>query len=404
MAGRSGRLAVGLAAVALAAGACGGSSGGSTSANGGGSSSGGSKDPVEVGLVYSQTGALATYGAQYLAGFNAGLDYVTDGTGKVDGHEIKVTQVDDAGDPAKAVSAVKDLVGKGVKIIAGTDSSGIAVQVAPLAEQNKILYISGPAATDAITGINKYTFRSGRETIQDVNTAASFLGDTAGKKITVFAQDSAFGKANADGVKAILGSSGATVDSILVPATATDFTPFSAKVKQAAPDLLFVAWAGDTTSAMWQSLDQQGVLSATTVVTGLADKASYGAYGPGTDKINFLSYYFPEAPNNDVNKAMVDAVQKAGEQADLFTPDGFVAAQMIARAIKDGDPSDVDKMVSALEGWTFDAPKGKETVRAEDHAMLQDMYQAKPEKSGSSYTPKLVNTVAADKVAPAVKK
>ena len=50
----------------------------------------------------------------------------------------------------------------------GTGSSGVALQMAPLAAQNQVLYISGPAASDAITGINKYTFRAGRQTYQDV--------------------------------------------------------------------------------------------------------------------------------------------------------------------------------------------------------------------------------------------
>ena len=32
-----------------------------------------------------------------------------------------------------------------------TTSSGVATQVAPLADQNDVLFISGPAATDAVT-------------------------------------------------------------------------------------------------------------------------------------------------------------------------------------------------------------------------------------------------------------
>ena len=70
------------------------------------------------------------------------------------------------------------------------------LQVAPLAAENQVLFISGPAATDGLTGINKYTFRSGRQSYQDVKTAASFLPDLQGKKVTVFAQDNAFGQAN----------------------------------------------------------------------------------------------------------------------------------------------------------------------------------------------------------------
>jgi len=360
----------------------------------------GSGGSVKVAVLTSKTGPLAAYTTEYLDGFKAGLSYATHGTGKVDGTKIDVTYVDDQDQPDTAVSQFKDLVGKGYKIIAGTVDSGIALQLAPLAEQNKVLYISGPAAADAITGVNKYTFRSGRQTWQDVETAAATIGDPSGKKVVVFAQDYAFGQANAEAVKTVLGGEGATVDQVLVPLSAKDFTPFALQAEQKHPDLLFVAWAGDTTGAMWQALDQQGLFDQSPVVTGLATTASYGLYGPATDKIDFLSYYFPQAPDNDVNKAMVDAVQKAGSQADLFTPDGFVAAQMIVHALQQGGGDNVDGMVKALEGWTFQAPKGEETVRASDHAMLQPMYQAKLVKQGDSYVPQLVKTVPADQVAP----
>ena len=61
------------------------------------------------------------------------------------------------------------------------------------------------------------------------------LGDVTGKKVTVLAQDSAFGKANVAGVTAILGAKGATVDSVVVPAPATDLTPFATKIKGGSP-------------------------------------------------------------------------------------------------------------------------------------------------------------------------
>ena len=46
----------------------------------------------------------------------------------------------------------------------------------------KILYISGPAAADAITGISDDTIRSGRQTDEDVATAGTFIGDRAGRR------------------------------------------------------------------------------------------------------------------------------------------------------------------------------------------------------------------------------
>ncbi|NMR19116.1 substrate-binding domain-containing protein [Cellulomonas fimi] len=356
------------------------------------------KDPVDVGIVYSKTGPLAAYGKAYLEGFEAGLDYATDGTGTIDGREIKVSYADDTGDADKAVSLAKDFIGQGYPIIAGSTASGIALKLAEQAEQNKILFISGPAATDAIQGVNKYTFRSGRQSLQDVATAGTFI-DPAGKKVLVFAQDNAFGQGNLAAVDAVLGAKGAEVTSILVPEDATEFTPFARQAVDAAPDLIFAAWAGATSGAMWQALDQQGVFDAAPVVTGLGDRSTYGAYGPAGSKISFLSYYFPEAADNDVNTAMVEAIEAAGSQADLFSPDGFVAAQMIVRAIEKGG-GEVEAMITALEGWTFQGPKGETTVRASDHAMLQPMYQARLSESGGTWTPSLIAEVAPEDVAP----
>jgi len=353
--------------------------------------------PVKVGLVYAKSGALASYGKQYLEGFKAGLDYATKGSNKVGKRAVEVTEVDDAGDPAKAVAGGKDLIGKGYKILAGSTASGVAVQMASLAEQNKVLFVSGPAATDAVTGAGQYTFRSGRQTWQDIRTAAAAVGDVTGKKVTVFAQDSAFGQANVAAVKAVLGGAGASVEPLLVPASATDFTPFATKARDARPQLLFVAWAGATAQAMWTALDQQGVFAATTVVTGLDIAATWPAYGPVSSKIDFLAHYFAGAAGTDMEKAMTERVTKAGGTVDLFTVDGFTAAQMIVHAAQAGD--DAAAMAKSLAGWRFDGVKGSLTVRAEDHALLQPMFQA---RLAAGPKAELVRTLDPDAVAPPV--
>ena len=365
-----------------------------------GSTEPGGLSEVTVGIVTSESGPLAGYGKQYLDAFKAGLDYATDGTGEIDGTTINVEYRDDAGDPDKAVTAVKELIGSGVNIIAGTASSGVALAVAEQAEQNKVLYISGPAAADAITGINDYTFRSGRQSAQDVATAGTFLDDIEGRTVTVFAQDNAFGQGNVAAVQAILGGQGATVNSVLVAEDATEFTPFAQQVLAGAPDLVFVAWAGATSGAMWQAMSQQGVMDEIPVVTGLGDSATFGAYGEASEKISFLNHYFAEAPDNDVNTAMVEAIEEAGGTPDLFSPDGFNAAIMIVHAIESGQ-GDVDAMVAALEGFEFEGPKGSMTVRASDHALIQEMYQVKLVAKDGTFVPELVDTVSADDVAPA---
>ena len=393
-----------LATAAVLLAACAPQPGESTPAGSGDAGSGESSGPAEisVGIVTSETGPLAGYGKQYLDGFKAGLDYATDGTGEIDGTKIVVTYKDDAGDPDKAVTAVKELIGSGTTIIAGSASSGVAVAVAEQAAQNKVLFISGPAAADAITGVNGYTFRSGRQSAQDVATSGAFLDDLEGKKITVFAQNNAFGQGNVAAVEAILGAKGATVEPVLVAEDVTEFTPFAQQVLQSAPDLVFVAWAGATSGAMWQAMSQQGVLDTIPVATGLGDSATIGAYGEATEKISFLNHYFAGANDYEVNQEMITRVEEAGGTADLFTPDGFNAALMIVEAVKQGK-GDVDAMVSALEGYTFEGPKGTTTVRASDHALIQEMYQVKLVAKDGTFVPELIDTADAEAVAPAEK-
>jgi branched-chain amino acid transport system substrate-binding protein len=353
-----------------------------------------------VGIVYSRTGLLAAYGAEYIEGLKLGLKYATNGTNKVNGKDINLTLVDDKTDAATAVNAAKDLIGQGYKILAGSTSSGIALQVAPLAAQNKVLFISGPAASDAITGVNKYTFRSGRQTLQDVNTVNSFLKGS-GKKVVVLDQDSVFGHGNYAAVKALVGGKGHTVSEITVPLTATDFTPFAQQVKNANADLVFVAWAGSTAAALWKSLDQQNVFTGPDVVTGLAERATWGALGDPATKIHFLSHYVYTAPKNKVNDWLVKEMRKKGQVPDLFTPDGFNAAIMLVHALKVGN-YDVDKMVTALEGFKFLGPKGYNAVRPQDHALLQPMFRVQLVNSGGRLTPKVLGTANAYQTAPPI--
>ena len=359
-------------------------------------------DPIKVGIVTSLSGPLQSYGQMYLDSFTVGLDYATDGTGTVNGRPIQVETADDAGDPAKATSAATTFIGDGTKIIAGSASSGVALQVAPLAAENKVLFISGPAATDGLTGINRYTFRSGRQSYQDIRTAASFLGDLQGKSVTVFAQDSTFGQANVAAVTAVFGADGATVTPLLVPSTATDLVPFAKQAADAKPDLLFVAWAGANATQMWEALNQQGAFAGSTVVTGLDIKPTHTVFSPVADQLSLLAHYFDGATDNPVAQAMVADLQAESKTQDLFSPDGFNAALMVVHAAE-AAPDDVDGMIGALEGWTFDGPKGPMEIRAADHALLQPMFQSKLVDEGGTLTPQLVKELAPSDTAPPAK-
>ncbi len=123
--------------------------------------------PYKVCQIYELTGIYNAYEVEFYQGFTIGMRYATAGTDAVNGHPVQVQWNDDDDSATTAVTDFKSCVGAGDKIIGGTGDSGIADELAPLAAQNKVLYISGAAAADNITGANRYTFRSGRQTYQD---------------------------------------------------------------------------------------------------------------------------------------------------------------------------------------------------------------------------------------------
>ena len=62
---------------------------------------------------------------------------------------------------------------------------------------------------------------------------------------------------------------------------------------------------------------------------------------------------------------------------------------------------DLDVAAGSLVGVIGPNGAGKTTVRESDHALLQEMYQVKLVADSGSFVPELVDTVAADEVAPA---
>ena len=91
------------------------------------------------------------------------------------------------------------------------------------------------------------------------------------------------------------------------------------------------------------------------------------------------TYYYFGIPKNPVNEAMVARhYSQYKSPPDFFTAGGFSAAMAIVTALKktNGDVAS-EKLISTMEGMSFDTPKGKMTFRKEDHQAMQSMYHFK---------------------------
>jgi branched-chain amino acid transport system substrate-binding protein len=62
---------------------------------------------------------------------------------------------------------------------------------------------------------------------------------------------------------------------------------------------------------------------------------------------------------------------------DFFTAGGMAAGIAAVEAIKKAGGTDTEKLIAAMEGMSFETPKGKMTFRKEDHQAMQSMYHFK---------------------------
>ncbi len=106
-----------------------------------------------------------------------------------------------------------------------------------------------------------------------------------------------------------------------------------------------------------------------------------------------------------MNTWLVSQMRKLGQVPDIFTPDGFVTAQLIVQAVKAADGDDVDKMIAGLENYKFTGPKGPQRIRPADHAMIQPMFKVElvKQKNGR-YDVKVLGTVSPGNVQPPITK
>ncbi len=332
-----------------------------------------------VAHVYDKTGPLEAYAKQTQNGLMLGLEYATQGTMTVAGRKIRVIEKDNQGKPdvarAQLASAYAD---DNADIAVGPTSSGVALAMLPIAEEYEKILLVEPAVADSITGAkwNKYIFRTGRNSSQDaIANAVAF--DQEGTSIAMLAQDYAFGR---DGVKAFKGAlkNAKIVHEEYLPANATDFTAGAQRLFDALKDkpgrkIIFILWAGAGNPFKIADLDPKrygieiatggNTLSAMTPLKSLA-----GMEG--------ATYYYYGIPKNPVNDWLVAEHQKRfGQPPDFFTAGGMASGIAIAAALnKTGGDSDTDKLIKAMEGMSFDTPKGKMTFRPEDHQAMQSMY------------------------------
>lgn len=368
-------------------------------------------EPLKIGVLSDLSGPLLLFGNEMANGLQLGFEYATDGTLVAGNRPIELIVKDDTSNVDTATAAARELIeSDGVEILIGNTSSAVALQIQQIALENDVVYFAAPAASADITGknFNDHTFRVCRNSAQDSLTVASWALENVGAKYLILAEDYAFGQATAAGFQAVFGGKGATFLSeapIFAPSDTNDFTPYIQQIKDAQPDGLILIWATNTSGQiLYQQLVDQGVTAEIPLITGFSSNDTVKVLDPNlVGSVGLIVYHY-SLPTTEANDYLTQGYNdQFGGNPDLFSECGFATAQAVVAALDaTGGDTSSEALIGALEGLTFEGPKGTYTIRPEDHQALASMYIVKlvsVDDPDEKYF-ELVKEVSADESAP----
>jgi branched-chain amino acid transport system substrate-binding protein len=353
-----------LAAVALAATACNGSSGDSA---------------IKIGFIESLTGNYAPLGGEAKKTVDLAVEQIN-AAGGVAGRKLKLTTLDDRTAPDQGVLHFNKLRSEKVTAIIGSTFSNVGLAVEPLAEREKIPYISLAPADEQVKPVRRYTFVVPAVSSTYAEAMLQYFQAHAITQVAVaYDTKSAYSKAGFAGMQRLAPRYGVRlVRTEPYETTATDFSPVFTHVRGSGAQAM-VAWAsGAPGVTLAKQYPNAGLGIPLYMTASQASKlwlAPVGKAGEGVyvqSAIGVVGAYLPDGRlKRAVQEMSGPFTKKYGYEPPQFAQDGYSGVKLLAAAIQKAGGTDQKKIRDALETLTLVTPCGKYTYSATDHSGLR---------------------------------
>ncbi len=365
--------------------------------------------PIKIALVHGLSGSsFEAFSKQAQTGFELGIEYATGGSNTVKGRQIELIIKDTQFKPDVARAVLAEAYGDDDVLLAvGPTSSGVALSMLPIAEEYEKILMIEPAVADSLTGpdSNRYVFKTSRNSSMDMQAQAIALQPDENLFVATIAEDYAFGKDGIAAFKSALDGTGATVvTEEYVPQGTADFTAAAERMFNALKDkevrkviLVYIAGGGDAPGKI-QALDPSRFGIEISMGGHILPVLPTYKRFPGMEG---AVYYYYEAYDNPVNDWLVKTHQERFDgPPDFFTAGAMSAALAVVKALETAETLDTESLITAMEGMSWETPKGTMTFRPEDHQALQSMvhFKIKVDDNVDWAIPELVRIIEADEM------
>ena len=331
------------------------------------------QDTIKIAAMEPLSGSFKDIGERYLDGVVYAAKVINESGGLL-GKKVEVIPVDSELKPDVATRKAQNLILKdGVKFFCGGTGSSVGAAMEQLASKQNAIMISYGMAAASMTGekCSRNFFRTCGNTDQHSFALADLIGKKGYKRVAIIAQDYSFGKEALSAFKKRLAQANPTakiVAELYHPAGTKDFAPYASQLIAAKPDVIFTPnWGNDLTlllkqgrpMGMKQKVFSYYINDEVTIEALANDSLMLGNMGA---EVYTLS--IPTKKNKDF---VAKFYKDKGYYPTWLRGKSYLSTMFWAEAVKKAGTTDVNAVIKAWEGLSYDGPAGLWTMRACDH-------------------------------------
>jgi branched-chain amino acid transport system substrate-binding protein len=341
------------------------------------------QEAVKIGVILPMTGPSASTGKQADAAIKLWLQQ---NANKMAGKPVEVILKDDTGVADQTKRLAQELVvNDKVNVLLGFGLTPLALAVAPIATQAKVPQVVTAAATAIITEQSPYIVRTSFTLPQATVPMAEWAAKNGIKKVVTLVSDYGPG---IDAEKAFKESftkgGGEVIAELRVPLRNPDFAPFLQRVKDAAPDAVFVFVPSGFGSTFMKQYQERGFDKAGIKLIATGDVTDDDLLNDmGDSAVGVVNtHHYSASHDSPENKAFVEAFKKLnGFRPNFMGVGAYDGMNLVAKALeKTKGATDGDGLIAAMKGLSWMSVRGPVTIDPETRDIIQNIYVRKVEK------------------------
>ncbi|MFG6192307.1 ABC transporter substrate-binding protein [Nonomuraea sp. JJY05] len=359
------RLLPSLVCLALATAACGGDAGG------------GAQDPIKVGLIVSLTGNYTPLGSEDKKAVELAVEQVN-AQGGLLGRKVELVTRDDKTAPDQGIVAYNQIKAD-IDVLIGPVFSNSALAVEPLAQRDKMPYLSLAPAQEQVEPIKSYIFVTPALSSMYAERYLQYIQAKGIKTIAVaWDSKSAYSVSGHKSMIALASKYGVKV-AVDEPyeTTTSDFSPLFTHVRDSAAEALVFWGSGAPGVTAAKQYVASGLKTPLFLTASQASKLWLEPMGGAAEgmtvqsAIGVVGEYLPDGKQKQVIEQMAKPYQqKHGYPPPQFAQDGYSASLLLFEAIRKANSTDKPKVQQALETMDLVTPNGRFRYSPTDHSGL----------------------------------